>query len=178
MTVHSSKHHRPRSFIAAAGLLGAAGLVVLVGSPAIADEDHGVPPAGDGSLHLLSDVIVNTGIEAGNSSDFPFMGELFLPQVTQKAEEIAHAQEAVAQASARLTFEGRGDTSADDQYTRLRNTLFEGYSPAAVRDVASVTAPPDADPWILLMAAVALPLTGLAVFLGAKTGSRRRRARA
>ncbi|MEV8213084.1 hypothetical protein [Leifsonia sp. NPDC077715] len=178
MTVHSSKRRRTLSFIGGMALLGSAGLVVLVGSPAIADEDHGVPRGGDGSLHLLPDVIVNSGIEAGNSSDFPFMGQLFLPQVAQRADELAHAQEAVRAAATRLTFDGSRGTAADGRYTQLRDTLFDGYSPAAVRGAGSIAAPSDDDPWILLMAVAALPLTGLAAFLGAKTGARRRRARA
>lgn len=153
----------------ALSVAGGLGLFAGVASGAVADTGGG---SGDGSLQLIPEVIANEGISAGGSSEFPITARLFLPATEDRAMQAERSTAAIARAADELTFEPAQRTAAD-AFGDTRSRLFQAYAHQAIPSARRDSAAQATDVWSIVLIAAAVPLTGLAVFLGLKTASRR-----
>ncbi|WP_431245766.1 hypothetical protein [Leifsonia xyli] len=163
---------RARGAAVVLSLAVGAGLLVCATTGAAADTGSG--PDGDGSLHLLPEVITNAGISAGSSGDFPVKGELFLPRMERRAAEREKEASEVTAALGRVAFEPADRSQELDRfYAGPRSGLFADYRPAAAIDRTGRPAAHDAELWAAAMLVAAVPVLFLVVFVGWKTASRR-----
>lgn len=156
-------------------LILAAGLVSLAATPARADADSGTGSSGDGRLHLIPEVITNSGISAGGSSEFPIKAELFLPAMTQHAESLEQSRVAILHTTEGMSFDPPLDTSKTHVYEETRQELFTDYAPQAIITADAKSSAQSNDLWYTVMLLAAVPVAALAVFLGWKNATRRRR---
>ncbi|MDR6971808.1 hypothetical protein [Leifsonia shinshuensis] len=164
-----------------ATLLGVS-LVLLAQNSARADtESGGNGPGGDGSvgdgrLHLIPEVITNSGLSVSGSSDFPLRAGLFLPELSERAKALATSRASVEHAVRTVAFDARPNPLFSKSYAETRRALFA--SPAPQRpslDSAEGTARGGDGMWLLLMSIAAAPAIGLAILLGRKNATRRMR---
>lgn len=154
-------------------ILGAVVGFLAISAPAAwSDELGGNPSGGDGSLRLNADVITNSSIGAGGSSDFPVKAELFLPEMARRAGDRAASEASIAQAVGILDFRPRSDRQVVEDHQRIRGDLFADYAPRAVISSTSRDAEQADGLWYGIIAAVAIPLVVLAAWTGRKNASR------
>lgn len=161
--------------VAPAGLavVLAAGLAVSGGAAARAEAGNGTGSGGDGSLHLIPEVITNAGIKAGGSSDFPVKARLFLPEMTQRAQELSASSAAVVHSTDALDFQPHPNPYFEQDFASVRKDLFAGYSPQPVSDIDGAGSSAADLVWYAVMLGALVPLTLLAVVLGRRTATRR-----
>lgn len=97
---------------------------------------------------------------------------LFLPATAERAKQMVESEAAVVHAVEKLDFR-QVATAGTDLYTATRGRIFQEYSHQAIVGRGDDGVPDGTDVWLLALIAAAIPLTGLAAFLGAKTASRR-----
>ncbi len=173
----ASERFARRARAAAVALSIAGGYGLLCGFATGAAADPGAEPAGggagDGSLQLIPEVIANGGVSAGRSGDFPITSRLFLPALDERARQEERSRADVAHAAEKLTFERVGSASADDAYAETRSRLFQDYSHQDLPGARRESAAQGTDVWVVVIIAAAVPLAGLAAFLGLKLAARR-----
>jgi hypothetical protein len=157
----------------ALSIAGGLGLSVGTATGAGADTGSGTGGTGDGSLHLIPEVITNDGIRAGASADFPIAARLFLPALTDRADQVEKSRAAVTRAVDTLTFGRTQGPSVEDAFAEARSRLFQDYAQQVIPSAGHDSAAERVDLWFIIPAAASVPLTGLAVFLGLRTASRR-----
>lgn len=162
---------RVRAAVVALSIAGGLGLPAGTATGAVAETGTGGP--GDGSLHLLPEVITNEGVSAGASAEFPIASRLFLAEVQERALQTKRSAAAVARAADKLAFEPGRSTSVSDAFATTRGRLFQDYSHQVIPSAARVSAAQDVDLWLFVLIGAAVPLTGLAAFLGLKMASRK-----
>ena len=150
------------------------GLLSLAGASR-AEADNGGGPGSDGSLQLVPDVITNEGVSAGGSNDFRIRSELFLRVIDQRARDREASRAALTEAAGGVSFAGQLNPLFEQDHSEIRRGLFAEYRPQELPALTTSTAARGNDFWFVVMAIAALPMTALAVLLGSKTASRRRR---
>jgi hypothetical protein len=162
-----------RATAVALSIAGGLGLFAGAATGAVADTGSGSSGTGDGRLHLIPEVIANEGIAAGGSADFPVTARLFLPETENRARRTERSKAALTRAAERLDFDRATDATATDQFAQTRGRLFQDYSHQAIPSARRGESAQAADVWLIVLVAAAVPLTGLAAFLGLRLSSRR-----
>jgi hypothetical protein len=98
---------------------------------------------------------------------------LFLPETEDRARRAEQSKAALTRAAEKLVFDRATGATATDQFGETRGRLFQDYSHQAIPSTRWDSAAQGADVWLIVLVAAAIPLTGVAAFLGLKLSSRR-----
>ena len=155
-----------------AGVPAAAVPAAAAGTPGVV-ADAGSGPGDDGNLHLIPDIITNSGISAGGSGDFPLRARLFLPEAQDRSKQLAWESAALGDRIAQVPFSQTRTPSSIHPYAAMRSRLFDGYTPRAIVGGEEKQSASSIDILFIVMLSAAVPGLGLAVLLGIRVARRR-----